>query len=178
MTRRKTTTYLAGAGALLLTSLALAGCGSGGSNASGSTAPPTTASGQSATLGVANGDLGKILVDSQGRTLYLFQKDSGTTSSCTAACAVNWPPLRADGKPTLGSGADVSLVGTTMRSDGKSQVTYNGHPLYRFSGDTKPGDTNGEGVNAFGGLWYAIAPTGNQVSGSPANSGGGGGYGY
>ena len=178
MTRRRTTNYLAGAGALLLTSLALAGCGSGGSNSSGSSAPPKTASGQPATFGVTNGGLGKILVNSQGHTLYVFQKDTGTTSTCTGPCAVNWPPLRANGKPTLGSGADASLVGTTVRSDGKSQVTYNGHPLYTFVKDTKPGDTNGQGLNAFGGLWYAVSPTGSQVTGSSGNSGGGGGYGY
>jgi predicted lipoprotein with Yx(FWY)xxD motif len=177
MTRRKITAYLAGAGALLLTSLALAGCGSGGSNASGSSAPPKTASGQPATIGVANGGLGKILVNSQGRTLYVFQQDTGTTSTCTGACAVNWPPLRANGKPTLGSGADASLVGTTTRSDGKPQFTYNGHPLYTFADDTKPGDTNGQGVNAFGGLWYALSPTGNQVTSSSGKSSGGG-YGY
>jgi predicted lipoprotein with Yx(FWY)xxD motif len=177
MTRRKMTTYLAGAGALLLTSLALAGCGSGGSNSSGSSAPPKTASGQPATIGVTNGGLGKILVNSQGHTLYVFQKDTGTTSTCTGACAANWPPLRANGKPTLGSGADASLVGSTMRSDGKPQVTYNGHPLYTFAEDTKAGDTNGQGVNAFGGLWYALSPTGNQVTASSGKSSGGG-YGY
>jgi len=93
-------------------------------------------------------------------------------------CAVNWPPLRANGKPTLGSGANASLVGTTMRSDGKPQVTYNGHPLYLFTGDQKAGDTNGEGINAFGGLWYAVSPSGNQVSGASSGSGGGYSSGY
>ena len=157
MTRRKTTTYLAGAGALLLTSLALAGCGGGGSNSSASSAPPKTASGQPATFGVTNGGLGKILVNSQGHTLYVFQKDTGTTSTCTGACASNWPPLRANGKPKLGSGANASLVGTTMRSDGTSQVTYNGHPLYTYGGDAKAGQTNGQGSNAFGRLVRPLA---------------------
>jgi predicted lipoprotein with Yx(FWY)xxD motif len=173
MSRTRTTTFLAGGAALLLTALVVAGCG-GGSSASGSPAPPTTTDGRPATIGVANVGLGKILVDSQGHTLYLFQKDMGTTSACTGACASNWPPLRANGKPTLGSGANASLVGTTMRSDGKPQVTYNGHPLYLFEGDKKRGDTKGEGVNAFGGGWFALSPAGNQVSASS----GGGGYGY
>ena len=177
MTRMKTSTYLAGAGALLLTSLVLAGCGSGGSNSSGSSAPPKTASGQPATFGVTNGGLGKILVNSQGRTLYLFGKDSGTTSACTGACAGNWPPLRANGKPTLGTGADASLVGTIQRADGKPQVTYNGHPLYLFKGDKQPGDTNGEGLTAFGGTWYVLSSSGNQVVAQSPSSGGGG-YGY
>ena len=127
MTRRRHIGFLATLTALPLTVVALAGCGGGGSKAA--PAPPKTASGGPATVGVANVALGKILVNSQGRTLYLFQKDSGTTSACTGACAVNWPPLRASGKPTFGSGVNSSLVATTTRSDGKPQVTYNGHPL-------------------------------------------------
>ena len=120
--------------------------------------------------------LGNILVDSQGRTLYLFTRDSGTMSECSGACAVNWPPLRATGKPTIGSGADASLVSTTSRSGGAKQVTYNGHPLYLFKGDKSPGDTNGQGLNAFGGSWYALSPAGDQISGQPSSSGGGNGY--
>ena len=133
--------------------------------------PPKTANGQPATVGVANSGLGKILVDSQGRTLYLFQKDSGTKSACTGACASGWPPLRASGKPTVGSGANASMVGTTTRSDGKPQVTYNGHPLYLFQGDQKPGDTNGQGINAFGAAWFALSPAGNKVSGTGSRRG-------
>jgi predicted lipoprotein with Yx(FWY)xxD motif len=126
-------------------------------------------------LGVANNSqLGNILVDSQGRTLYLFQKDSGTMSSCTGACAAAWPPLRVNGQPTVGSGANAAMVGTTTRSDGNPQVTYNGHPLYLYSGDQNPGDTNGQGLTAFGGGWFAVSPSGNQVSGQGSNSGGGG----
>jgi predicted lipoprotein with Yx(FWY)xxD motif len=75
-------------------------------------------------------NVGKILVDSQGRTLYLFERDSGTKSACAGACAVEWPPLRATGKPTVGGGANASIVATSNRLDGKPQVTYNGHPLY------------------------------------------------
>jgi predicted lipoprotein with Yx(FWY)xxD motif len=172
MTLRKSTTLLGGVAALVLTVLALAGCG-GGSN---SDATPTTASGSPATIGVANGDLGKILVDARGRTLYMFQKDSGSTSTCFGKCAANWPPLDVSGKPTEGSGANAELVGTTSRPGAKSQVTYNGHPLYLFAGDKNPGDTNGEGVNAFGGSWYALSSAGDQVT-PPAN-GGGGGNGY
>ena len=171
MTRRRPITFLAALATLPLTVVALAGCGGGGSKASAPPASPKTASGAPATVGVANVGLGKVLVNSHGRTLYLFGKDSGTTSACSGACAVNWPPLRASGKPTLGNGADSSLVGTTMRSDGKPQVTYNGHPLYLFSGDAKAGDTNGEGVNAFGGLWYAVSPAGNQVVASTPSTG-------
>jgi predicted lipoprotein with Yx(FWY)xxD motif len=181
MTRTRTITYLAGAGALLLTSLALAGCGGGGGS-SAHAAAPKTANGQPATVGVSDSGLGKILVDSQGRTLYLFQKDSGTKSTCFGACASAWPPLPVNGKSTVGSGANASLVGSATRSDGKPQVTYNGHPLYLYTGDSSPGDTNGQGVTAFGAGWFALSAAGNQVSGQPSNSSGGsssgGGVGY
>src|SRR5207247_9449183 len=131
--------FLATPAALPLAVVALAGCG-GGSKAS-TPASPTTANGAPATVGVANVGLGKILVNSHVRTLYLFQKDSGTTSACSGACAVNWPPLRASGKPTFGSGVNSSLVATSTRSDGRPPVPYNGHPLYRYSRDAKAGDS-------------------------------------
>jgi predicted lipoprotein with Yx(FWY)xxD motif len=175
MTGTSSTTFLAGATALVVAALAVAGCGSnGGSNAS-SHPPPKTANGQSATVGVASEDVGKILVDSKGRTLYLFERDAGAKSACTGACALEWPPLRATGKPTVGSGANASVVATSTRSDGKAQVTYNGHPLYLFSADQQPGDTNGQGVNAFGGLWYVLSPAGDEIT-KPSGSGGGLGY--
>jgi predicted lipoprotein with Yx(FWY)xxD motif len=178
MTRSRPITFFAGAAVVPLVALAIAGCGNGGGGggATAATPPPKTSSGQPATVGVANSGLGKILVNSQGRTLYLFAKDSGTKSSCTGACASAWPPLRANGNATVGSGASASMVATTPRSDGKPQVTYNGHPLYLYQGDQQAGDTNGQGVTAFGGGWFAVSPAGNQVSGAASSSGGGGGY--
>jgi predicted lipoprotein with Yx(FWY)xxD motif len=175
MTRNRSITFLAGAAVIPLTALALAGCG-GGNDATAATAPPKTANGRPATVGVANSDVGKILVDSQGRTLYLFKADAGTKSTCFGECANDWPPLRAAGKPAVGSGASASVVGTTARSDGKPQVTYKGHPLYLYEGDQKPGDTNGQGITAFGAAWYALTPAGNQVSGGTSTSGGSSGY--
>ena len=175
MTRDRSITFLAGAAVIPLTALALAGCGGGGNDATVATAPPKTANGRPATVGPANSDLGKILVDSQGRTLYLFKADAGTKSTCFGECANDWPPLRAAGKPA-GTGASASVVGTTARSDGKPQVTYQGHPLYLFEGDQKPGDTNGQGITAFGAAWYALTPAGNQVSGEMSTSGGSSGY--
>ena len=174
MKRKRSFTFLAGGALLLLAALAVAGCGGGGSSASAG--PPKTASGAAATVGVSSVGLGKVLVDSQGRTLYLFTRDSGTMSECTGACAVNWPPLMATGKPTIGSGADASLVSTTSRSGAAKQVTYNGHPLYLFKNDKSPGDTNGQALNAFGGNWYALSPAGDQISSQPSSSGGGNGY--
>jgi predicted lipoprotein with Yx(FWY)xxD motif len=172
MTRTKSITFLAGATALVVAALAVAGCGGSKAN---SPAPPKNANGQSATVGVANENVGKILIDSQGRTLYLFERDSGTKSTCTGACAVEWPPLRATGKPTVGAGGNASIVATSARSDGKPQVTYNGHPLYLFSADQKAGDTKGQGVNAFGGLWYVLSSSGDEIT---MSTGSGGGVGY
>jgi predicted lipoprotein with Yx(FWY)xxD motif len=157
-----------------LAALAISACGGGGGSAS---AQPTTASGTTATLGLASGaNLGEILVDSQGRSLYLFQKDAGTKSECAGACAAAWPPLRATGKPAIGAGLAASKVGTTARSDGQPQITYNGHPLYRYSADQKPGDTNGQGLTAFGGAWFALSSAGDMVSGTGSNGGSGNGY--
>src|SRR5215467_3387077 len=104
MTRRPIT-FLLGASALVVAAVAVAGCGSGGR----SSAEPKTANGR-ATVGVSNESLGNILVDAQGRTLYVFQRDSGTKSTCSGPCAIDWPPLRATGKPTVGSGANASFV--------------------------------------------------------------------
>ena len=176
MTLKRSITFLAGGAVLVLAVLAVAGCGGGGNKASAPSSPPKTANGVAATVSAVNASLGSILVSSQGRTLYLFSKDSGTKSNCSGACAVNWPPLRANGKPTVGNGAKASIVSTSARSDGKPQVTYNGHPLYLFKGDSKPGDTNGEGLNAFGGSWFAVSPAGTRVSAPAASSGGGSGY--
>jgi predicted lipoprotein with Yx(FWY)xxD motif len=114
----------------------------------------------------ANTKLGPILVDANGRTLYLFEKDRPNQSACSGACAVAWPVDHTSGAPQAGSGAQAALLGTIKRSDGTTQVTYNSHPLYYFSGDSKPGQLNGQGVNAFGAKWYVMAPTGSKVEGA------------
>ena len=176
MTRSRTITFLVTAAVIPLTALALASCGGGGaSDATASTAPPKTANGQSATVGVANvSPLGSILVDAKGRTVYLFEKDTGSKSTCFGACATEWPPVTTSGKPSPGSGVTASMLGTTTRSDGKTQVTYNGHPLYLFEADQKPGDATGQNVDAFGAKWYVLSATGDKVTAK----GSGGGYAY
>src|SRR4029079_12914875 len=123
-------------------------------------------------VSTASTKLGKILVNSSGRTLYLFGKDKNGKSSCSGMCASFWPPLITTGKPRAGTGAKASLLGTTKRADGRVQVTYNHHPLYTFKKDTKKGQTNGEGLSAFGATWYAVSPAGARV----VKSSGGGGY--
>src|SRR3954451_24862922 len=172
MTRIRPIGLLAAA-AVPLVALAAAGCGSSNNTATAMLKP---ASGSSATVSVANTGLGKILVDSQGRTLYLWAKDTGGKSACTGGCATAWPPLRASAKPTAGSGAQASLLGTTPRSDGKPQVTYDGHPLYGYQGDSKPGDTTGQGSNGFGAPWYVLSPSGMGITTASSGSGASNGY--
>ncbi len=178
MTRSRPVTFLASAAVIPLVALTVAACGGGGA---ATAATPKTSTGASATVGVANSSLGSILVDSTGRTLYLFKADVGMTSACAGACATAWPPLLAAGTPTAGAGLTASKLGTITRSDGSHQVTYNGHPLYLFVKDQKPGQVTGQGVTAFGAAWYALTPAGNQITSQPPSSGGGspgGGYGY
>jgi predicted lipoprotein with Yx(FWY)xxD motif len=107
--------------------------------------------------------LGTFLIDSKGRTLYLFQKDRKNVSRCSRACATSWPPALAPGGVVAKGAVRQNLLGRIHRADGTWQITYNGHPLYRFSGDTKPGQTRGQGLNAFGAQWYVIAPNGNKI---------------
>jgi predicted lipoprotein with Yx(FWY)xxD motif len=173
MARTRPITFLASAAVIPLVALAVAACGGGGA---ATASPPKTSTGASATLGVASSSLGSILVNSTGRTLYLFKADVGAKSACTGACATAWPPLLATGKPTAGTGLTASELATITRSDGTQQVTYNGHPVYLFIKDKKPGQTTGQGVTAFGAAWYALTPAGGQISTQPTTSGGGYGY--
>src|SRR5262249_56639111 len=121
-------------------------------------ASQTTAPAAGTTVDVAKSTFGRILVDSKGRTLYDFPPDMHGTSTCYGACAALWPPLTTVGKPRAGAGVTASLLGTTKRSDGKDEVTYNGHPLYYYVADTKRGQTAGQGLHQFGARWWAISP--------------------
>ncbi len=121
-------------------------------------------SGDAATVAVTEGDtLGEFLVDAEGMTLYLFTNDSENTSNCYDGCAASWPPLLTDGEPEAGDGVDATLLGTTARTDGTTQVTYNGLPLYFFASDQSAGDTTGQEV---GGVWYVVSPEGEAVEGN------------
>ena len=148
--------------------------------------PPKTEAAPAAGTVVSTGttSLGRILVNSGGRTLYVFSRDKNDKSACAGMCAKFWPPLIASGKPRASAGARATLLGTTKRADGRMQVTYNRHPLYTFVKDTKKGQTHGEGLTAFGGQWNAVSPAGAKVerhakakpkpvqSGIPQNNGG------
>jgi predicted lipoprotein with Yx(FWY)xxD motif len=139
----------------------------------------TAAPARGPVVSTATTGLGRTLVNAQGRTLYLFQRDKQGRSTCSGACATNWPPLIATAKPVAGSEVKASLIGTTKRADGRLQVTYNHHPLYLFIKDAKKGQTSGEGIDAFGANWYAISPAGTALKkASSSSSGGTPGYGY
>jgi predicted lipoprotein with Yx(FWY)xxD motif len=145
-------------------------------------AAPTTA-GSSVTLKTQNGTAGVWLADQAGRTLYIFTKDTGTTSTCYGACATAWPPLTTTGTVAVSGNVSASQLGTTTRTDGTKQVTYAGHPLYYFQSDTSPGMVKGQAVQ---GVWYLIGPAGNVIKPAappppapttkPATGGGGGGW--
>jgi predicted lipoprotein with Yx(FWY)xxD motif len=122
-----------------------------------------TATGAGTTVMASSWRLGRILADGRGRTLYLFEKDRRGSSFCTGTCAAYWPPLLTRGKPTAGPGVRRSLLGVTRRADGSSQVTYAGHPLYRFVQDTRPGQIAGQGAQLFGGGWYVVSPSGKKI---------------
>ena len=138
--------------------------GGGGVYGGGSATKPASSSGTGVVSVDDNAKLGKIIVDSQGNTLYYFLKDkqNGSSSSCSGACAQVWPPYTASGSPKGQNGASASLLGTIKRSDGTTQVTYNGWPLYTYTGDSKPGDTNGNDFEQFGAEWYALTPAGEK----------------
>jgi predicted lipoprotein with Yx(FWY)xxD motif len=171
MTRSRPITFLASAAVIPLAALAFAACGGGGGATAAISSVKTSTAARVSTVRVASSSLGRILVNSQGRTLYLFKADSRNKSACSGACAMAWPPLLASGKPTAGHGASAALLGTIRRSDGTRQVTYKGHPLYLFVKDTKAGQTNGQGVVAFGAAWFALSPSGNQISSKPSGHG-------
>ena len=140
-----------------------AGSSSGySSGANGSTVPANGSSGP-AVVGVGQTSLGPILVDGNGRTLYLFEKDTSTTSTCAGDCATFWPPLITVGKPVAEDGALASELGTIKRVDGKAEVSYHGHPLYYYVGDKKAGDTTGQGLDLFGAEWTALSAAGTGI---------------
>jgi predicted lipoprotein with Yx(FWY)xxD motif len=158
------------AGSLALL-LGAAGCGggsygggSGGGGGYGRAGSSSTAQGAGLALALGStSSLGKVLVGNQGRTLYLFEGDKGTTSTCNGTCASAWPPATTSSTARAGTGLSASLLGTTTRRDGTRQVTYGGHPLYYFSGDTAAGQTAGQNLHQFGADWYVVGASGKKV---------------
>jgi predicted lipoprotein with Yx(FWY)xxD motif len=162
----------------LAAALMIAACGSSGSSTSGSAAPASSAPAASSASTLKTAQVGgaTVLTNAKGFTLYWFAPDTSTTSKCNGSCAAFWPPMK--GPDTAGAGVTGKLA-TIKRSDGSTQETYNGHPLYTYKGDTAPGQAKGNGLNIQGGVWHEVTVSG---AAAPAPSGsasaGGGGYSY
>jgi predicted lipoprotein with Yx(FWY)xxD motif len=157
--------------ALLAVGVLLGACGSDDGDSAGA---GTDEGGSTATVEVAETSLGEVLTDGDGMTLYLFTQDQEGQSSCEDDCLAAWPPL--EGEATAGDGVDESLLGTIERSDGSTQATYNGHPLYYFAQDAEEGDVAGQGVND---VWWAVDAAGDAVETAPTDAesdSGNGGY--
>jgi predicted lipoprotein with Yx(FWY)xxD motif len=203
--KRKQTRVVLVLAVALVASVGLIACG--GDDDETTTAAETTtenaAAGGGGGAGAAqvdvddNSELGQILVDGDGMTLYLFEKDtSADASTCSGECAKAWPPLTTKGEPRAGSGVDASSLTTFTRDDGTTQVAYGDWPLYYYAGDQAPGDITGNDLDQFGAEWFAVTPSGDSAGGGKghesesenesesesggdsSSSGGSSGYGY
>ena len=156
-------------GALAGATLLIAACGAPGatggygSSAYGNSSSPASNPAGALTVGLRSTPLGQILVDGDGKTLYLFEADRSATSTCYGDCASVWPPLLTGGSPVAGPGVNQSLLTTTTRTDGSHEVVYDGHPLYYFVSDKQAGDTTGQGISSFGANWYVLSAAGTKV---------------
>jgi predicted lipoprotein with Yx(FWY)xxD motif len=147
--------------------LLAAACGTAAGSTTGSTAAGTPASSGSTTATVIEshpGSAAPFLTNASGRAVYLWAADSMNKSMCSGACAQAWPPVTSKGQVTAANGAKAADLGTITRSDGTKQVTYLGHPLYYFAGDSGPGQTNGQGSDSFGAKWWLVAPAGMKIT--------------
>ena len=133
-----------------------AACGSSGSSSTSTGSAPAATSATSSARP-------PFLVDANGRALYLWDADHGSMSTCSGACAQAWPPLTTAGTPKAGAKVKASLLGTTTRSNGSREVTYAGHPLYYYAGDSAVGQTSGQGSNSFGSPWWVVSPAGKAI---------------
>jgi predicted lipoprotein with Yx(FWY)xxD motif len=163
--RRRRLGWFVGLAALALVAAACSGGGGSSSGAGLYGGGPATSSGASmaAVVDLRGSNLGQILVDGQGRTLYLFEADTAGKSNCHGACTSVWPPYLSGGTPKAGAGVTTGQLGT-VPGDGGAQATYHGHPLYYYAGDSEPGDTTGQGLNQFGAKWYVVARSGDRIA--------------
>jgi predicted lipoprotein with Yx(FWY)xxD motif len=181
-----------GAAALAALALTVSACASSGSSSTASGSTPAAAGSSPATSAAASSPAAaggtaltartigsqQVLTNSAGLTLYWFAPDTSTASKCTGSCATYWPPVK--GPATAGSGVTGTL-GTITRSDGTTQATYDGHPLYTYAADTAPGQAKGNGLNVSGGLWYEMTVSGATPAagaGASPSASKAGGYGY
>ena len=179
----KRTKLIAGVGGALAAAATVAACSSAASTGSAAAAPAAPAGASSPSAGAssagagasssggtiittAKSSAGTVLTSGSGRAVYLWAKDTGDMSNCTGACAGAWPPVTTTATATAAGGAKAGDIGTITRSDGTKQVTYDGHPLYYFAGDSGPGTASGQGSDSFGAPWWLVAPSGSDVTAS------------
>jgi predicted lipoprotein with Yx(FWY)xxD motif len=170
----KRTKLVAGVGGALASAVVVAACSSAASSGTGAAAPASPAGGSPSSAGASSpggtvittaaSSAGTVLANGSGRAVYLWAKDTGDMSTCNGACAGAWPPVTTTATATAAGGAKASDIGTITRSDGTKQVTYDGHPLYYYAGDSGPGTATGQGSDAFGAKWWLVAPTGSDVT--------------
>jgi predicted lipoprotein with Yx(FWY)xxD motif len=163
-----------GVGGALSAAVLVAACSSAASSSTGAAASSTPAGASSSSssasasggtvIKTASSSSGTFLTSGSGRAVYLWVKDTGDMSNCNGACAGAWPPVTTTGAPTASGAAKASDLGTITRSDGSKQVTYDGHPLYYFSGDSGPGTASGQGSDGVGAKWWLVAPSGSDVT--------------
>jgi predicted lipoprotein with Yx(FWY)xxD motif len=165
---KKVRIRIGSAAALVTVASVLAACGSSSSDSSVSSAatpaPAPSAAGHGVSVTTVTGSSGRYLAGPSGRALYLWVADGHNKSVCAGACAVSWPPLTTTSVPVAAAGVAMSHLGSTTRSDGVKQVTYDGHPLYYFAGDTSKGSLTGQGSNEFGAKWWLVAPSGAAIT--------------
>ena len=151
-------------GALIAVALTAAACGSSGSSSSTGAQSGASAASSAMVITTKAGSAGTFLTDGSGRTVYLWAKDGMGSSACSGACTALWPPVTTSGSPTASGSAKASDLGTITRSGGTKQVTYDGHPLYYYAGDSSSGQTNGQGTDSFGAKWWLVAPAGTSIT--------------
>jgi len=161
--------------ALVAAALLAAACGGSSPGSGGTSGASSSPASSGSALKTTQISGVTVLTNAKGFTLYWFVPDTSTKSNCNGSCAQIWPPVT--GPATAGAGVTGKL-GTITRSDGSTQATYDGHPLYTYTADTAPGQANGNGINASGGVWHEVTASGAAApaSSSSASSGGGGGY--
>jgi predicted lipoprotein with Yx(FWY)xxD motif len=152
-------------GVLAVVAAVAAGCGSSNSgNGSDATAATSSSGGATSVVATHKGKLGTYLVDGKGRTLYLFEGDKPGKSNCNGGCLSIWPAFAAGAKPPVAKDSVIAgKLGVTAAGAGGRIVSYNGHPLYHYAGDMKPGDTTGQGLDQFGAEWYVVSPAGDKI---------------
>jgi predicted lipoprotein with Yx(FWY)xxD motif len=171
-TRTRAVAALAASGAAALL-LSACGGGSGGNGASGGSSPSGSAKPAVGKISVGSTSAGNVLVDAKGMTLYAFAPDSRGHSTCSGSCAAYWPPVSGKDAKAGATGKVTAHLGSIKRSDGSTQLTVDGYPMYTYVGDSAAGQDKGQGQNSSGGLWWVVSPTGSWIKSNTGSAQGG-----